>query len=131
MPKFRSKADVRGFQMRSPFHVVRAGVRGRKYKTAESEDTTDAIDEATAAAEAAAYEEAMAASSGLNPDFEVTKYSDMEKGRMTRARMRRQMSLNPIMFGRRSMFTGPTTPGEMYDFSMEKKYAEQMQYGYA
>ena len=125
MPKFRSKADVRGFQMRSPFHAVKAGVRGEKYVTTESEDTTDPIDEA------AAYEEAMAASSGLNPDFEVTKYSDMEKGRMTRARMRRQMSLNPIMFGRRSMFTGPTTPGEMYDFSMEKKYAEQMQYGYA
>ena len=119
MPKFRSKADVRGFQMRSPFHAVRAGVRGEKYVTTESEDTTDPIDEA------AAYEEAMAASSGLNPDFEVTKYSDMPK------RRRRRRFPNP--FGRyssalgQSFYTGPTTPGEMAAMST----AEQMQYGYA
>jgi len=123
MPKFRSKADVRGFQMRSPFHAVKAGVRGEKYVTTESEDTTDPIDEA------AAYEEAMAASSGLNPDFEVRKYEDMYKPR------RRRRFPNP--FGRfrgssgQPIYTGPTNPGEMYDFSMEKKYAEQMQYGYA
>ena len=125
MPKFRSKADVRGFQMRSPFHAVRAGKTNIPVP-AQSEDTTDPIDEA------AAYEEAMAASSGLNPDFEVTKYSDMEKGRMTRARMRRQMSLNPLAFGRYNMsgrpfYTGPSTAGEMYDMNT----AEQMQYGYA
>ena len=123
MPKFRSKADVRGFQMRSPFHAVKAGVRGEKYTTTESEDTTDPIDEA------AAYEEAMAASSGLNPDFEVTKYSDMEKGRMPRARMRGRY---PNTFGKYNMFGrpfyfGPTTLGEMAAMNT----AEQMQYGYA
>jgi len=123
MPKFRSKADVRGFQMRSPFHAVRAGKTNIPVP-AQSEDTTDPIDEA------AAYEEAMAASSGLNPDFEVRKYEDMYKPR--RRRFGRFGSFGG--FGgssAQSFYTGPTTPGEMYDFSMEKKYAEQMQYGYA
>ena len=47
MPKFRSKADVRGFQMRSPFHAVRAGKTNIPVP-AQSEDTTDPIDEAAA-----------------------------------------------------------------------------------
>ena len=127
MPKFRSKADVRGFQMRSPFNAVRAGAI--KNIPVQSEDTANPIDE-----NVDKYADAMRAKAGLG-GTEPTKFADMPKS--WRERGRRKFGRwgwggnlnNPLggIMSNRSLYTGPTTPGQMYASSTS---ANQMQYGY-
>ena len=132
MPKFRSKADVRGFQMRSPFNAVRAGAI--KNIPVQSEDTANPIDE-NIDENVDKYADAMRASTGLGGS-EPTKFADMPKSWRERGRRKfgrwgggwGPFAGTNIMGAPSSFYTGPTTPGEMY--ALAASSANQMQYGY-